>query len=1078
MFRYVLGIIVVLFALTKILDNSVFLNNVFGSVFGNIYEGYESGYMNTKSWGPDQSIETPNEKMIADIKKTLGGSDWIVLKGFSIAGDKPIFMKTTKAAPNGVIGTKIVKSYQKFDPEINKKKGQTTDWRYQQSGKSKYKSRIVANKIKTEADEDVTSSYKTSVVAIESWKWTDINNGYKKDNKWPAGQLASFYRPIDDTKIKTIVPKSNGLVFIKKASLTKVYILKDSLKANKIVENKTEDYDVVLTSWLHSLAPTGKQVQYSPFDDKGNVNIVTKGLLAKVNTAILTKIDTPSEITTQLKLNAKIKTSYTFKCKSKVGNIVIKWNKANQSFDITNTCTAATSFTAKIDITTLSQKVQTFISKTPVQIAITTFIKKLITTPSVQKVTYSATEIIITSDGTINAASIAHIISEINKNAALTIAGSIGAVITAAEAAAATAPVSQIITFTDAAVLKALKIPAARTKLITFIKTYMTNKKKQVTVSYDAATPTKVTVSSVKPQILAATITSLKSAIVAGAKSTVAGSIGAAIVAAEAAAATAATAATAAAGGAAKQATPAITKLDIQLGLATKATATAAAAGGFLDAKTAVALPAAVTKAKAAKVALVAMVARKPAVAATQIVAAIKAVTDQTAAIEKLLADEAVAATNGFVRSFADSITVDGPNPKTKLAIKLASTAANTALKAAFDTATGNAFAAPAATKYSTIFGKPITLKLVKTVYNAGGNINYNYKVDFKPAIKVTAALKATLKTQITTNIKTAIRTAIMEPHGAITKPSPLAARTSGGEIYQKLFALVGVSLSSLGVITSLNEAYIAVNKGYPAVAANKVTSVKNAIIKVNKNSINSKVIASFKTLKPPILTQVKMTNPGPTADLIIKPTLKCVLLMDSAADKATVEQLKIQLQTGLSKYFIAQIIAQSKQGGTIAAAMAAYKSVASGSIVDSSATGPDGKPTTEIDLSAYVLKSSIPPCAAGAAVESPFATDEFYSNFESCYQSYRPVGLGNQKDFLECLGFDDAYKATKPAVPFVSSATAQKLKKKPDNVFEDIGDFVKDNLVYIVIGGSVVISAIIVADKYKGKGNVSVEDI
>jgi hypothetical protein len=157
---------------------------------------------------------------------------------------------------------------------------------------------------------------------------------------------------------------------------------------------------------------------------------------------------------------------------------------------------------------------------------------------------------------------------------------------------------------------------------------------------------------------------------------------------------------------------------------------------------------------------------------------------------------------------------------------------------------------------------------------------------------------------------------------------------------------------------------------------------------------------------------------------------------------------------------------------------MSAYKSVASGSIVDSSATGPDGKPTTEIDLSAYVLKSSIPPCAAGAAVESPFATDEFYSNFESCYQSYRPVGLGNQKDFLECLGFDDAYKATKPAVPFVSSATAQKLKKKPDNVFEDIGDFVKDNLVYIVIGGSVVISAIIVADKYKGKGNVSVEDI
>jgi len=127
------------------------------------------------------------------------------------------------------------------------------------------------------------------------------------------------------------------------------------------------------------------------------------------------------------------------------------------------------------------------------------------------------------------------------------------------------------------------------------------------------------------------------------------------------------------------------------------------------------------------------------------------------------------------------------------------------------------------------------------------------------------------------------------------------------------------------------------------------------------------------------------------------------------------------------------------------------------------------GKSTTEIDLSAYVLKSAIPPCASGGPVESPFATDEFYSSFEKCYQSYRPVGVGNRKEFLQCLGFNDAYKATKPQVPMVNSTT-QKQKKEVNNVFEDMGDFVKGNLVYIVIGASVVISAMLVADKFKGK--------
>ena len=1036
MFRYVLGIIVVLFALTKILENSVFLNNVFGNVLGNVLGNVYEGYIpaNASIVKDDYNNNASLSKLTSTVKKALmdatgttsgGEGDWYILRGFTVA--------------NSTILNKVGAADITYSPEtildINNK-GKTVPWEYisqLQINNGKFKRRGTAptqGKLRTFNALTTTEKNKIKknrIFVIESAMMPDIiKNSTKPGEALYLYSPGSTVSPITNTlwiptvkgKLVTIMPKNNGLVFIHKNDIKNVIVMKKDPQANNVI-NKNLNYDKLLTDWLVTTSYSSPQVQFSPFRAASGTDVQAGAILGLL----------------QDKIDKALKTS-------------------------------------SILFTELSKKVSDAKDIVAVQAAIKTFIETKITG---QTVTYvpatKPTQIIITGSSTsISAGRRTTLIGEINTDATT---GSIAAAIPAAIPAAAktsTIPFASL----GQKVRGAKDIVAVQTAIKTFIEEKL--KAQKVTVTYDATKPTKIIITSAT-SIVGTRITSLITEINTDATSAT-GSIGKAIVAAAAAAVPAT-------GGAIKQATTAITNLDIQLGLAAKAITTAAAAihpvvasatdGGFLDTKTH-ALPAVVTAAKSAKTVLKALLAKKnPAATTAKLLLAITAVTGKTTAIETLLADETKAMADGFVRRFTDSITVDGPNPKTKLAIKLASTAANTALQAAFAKALTDASVWDKS-KYTNIFN----ITQTKAVHNAN-NINYSYKIDFKPAAKATVALKATLKTQITTNIKTAIKKELMEPH--IIPPSAVKIT---GAIYTQLVKLIGVAVTSTGVINSFNEkAFNAVSLGYPAGAtaaarnAKKITSIKNAIIKVNKNSIKSKVAASFKNIKiPPIITEVIMSTVHTSAS--IAPTLKCMLLMDSPEDKVTVDQVVAQLQIGLNKYFIVQIIAQSQKGGTIAAVMGSYKSMASGSIVDTSApgVGADGK-TTQLDLSPYVLKSSIPPCAHKGDVESPFATDEFYSNFESCYQSYRPVGIGNQKDFLECLGFDDAYKATKPSVPFVSSAaTGKAATKKPDNVFEDMGDFVKGNLVYIVIGASVVISAMIVADKYKGKGNVSVEDI
>ena len=121
-----------------------------------------------------------------------------------------------------------------------------------------------------------------------------------------------------------------------------------------------------------------------------------------------------------------------------------------------------------------------------------------------------------------------------------------------------------------------------------------------------------------------------------------------------------------------------------------------------------------------------------------------------------------------------------------------------------------------------------------------------------------------------------------------------------------------------------------------------------------------------------------------------------------------------------------------------------------------------------KFDLSDYVLKSSIPPCANGADTIPEYTTDAFYSNFENCYQKLKPVGIANRKDFLQCIGFNDAYTETEVSVPMNN----MKKEVKESSFFADILEFIKEYFVYIIITISIIIAGLIVSGKMSSEKN------
>ena len=122
------------------------------------------------------------------------------------------------------------------------------------------------------------------------------------------------------------------------------------------------------------------------------------------------------------------------------------------------------------------------------------------------------------------------------------------------------------------------------------------------------------------------------------------------------------------------------------------------------------------------------------------------------------------------------------------------------------------------------------------------------------------------------------------------------------------------------------------------------------------------------------------------------------------------------------------------------------------------------------INWSAYVLKSSIPTCPSNGGSALQFSGDPDFKNLENCYSKHKPQGGSlKMKDFIKCIypEFKDSEPAKVPTTQ-TKSTTATTSGKSADSgiseFFEDAKDFVKDNLVYVVIGVSIIIAAIIVS--------------
>ena len=133
----------------------------------------------------------------------------------------------------------------------------------------------------------------------------------------------------------------------------------------------------------------------------------------------------------------------------------------------------------------------------------------------------------------------------------------------------------------------------------------------------------------------------------------------------------------------------------------------------------------------------------------------------------------------------------------------------------------------------------------------------------------------------------------------------------------------------------------------------------------------------------------------------------------------------------------------------------------------------------SDIDYSKYVLKSSIPPCAANGADALQFSGDANFKSIESCYSKHKPQGGAlKMKDFIKCIypEFNDSQPAKVPTST-TPPATQKKNGEDEDSFdlgesFDEIKDFVKDNLIYVVIGVSIIIAAIIISGSSGSSGS------
>jgi len=124
-------------------------------------------------------------------------------------------------------------------------------------------------------------------------------------------------------------------------------------------------------------------------------------------------------------------------------------------------------------------------------------------------------------------------------------------------------------------------------------------------------------------------------------------------------------------------------------------------------------------------------------------------------------------------------------------------------------------------------------------------------------------------------------------------------------------------------------------------------------------------------------------------------------------------------------------------------------------------------KSDQSINWSGYVLKSSIPACPSNGDNALQFSGDPDFKNIESCYSKHKPQGGAlKMKDFIKCVypEFKDSEPAKVPTASSKSTSAATSDGGGISGFFEDTKDFVKDNLVYVVIGVSIIIAAIIVA--------------
>lgn len=141
-------------------------------------------------------------------------------------------------------------------------------------------------------------------------------------------------------------------------------------------------------------------------------------------------------------------------------------------------------------------------------------------------------------------------------------------------------------------------------------------------------------------------------------------------------------------------------------------------------------------------------------------------------------------------------------------------------------------------------------------------------------------------------------------------------------------------------------------------------------------------------------------------------------------------------------------------------------------------------------DYSKYVLKSSIKSCGAQIGSGTAGATqsgDRDFKKISDCYDSHKSVAEAagkklNYGEFVTCIWpeFSNNYRSVnkiKEEEKIKTSILDAAKKNKPKSssssdlgeTFEDVKYYVKENMLYFVIGISIIVAAIVVSQMGKG---------